>query len=174
MIILGIDPGTVTGYAAWNTVEHRLHDVDSGTILETMRAVELWACKNPGALLVIFEDARKRKWFGRMDREQRDHGAGVREGVGSVKRDCAIWEEFLTRLGIPFEMRYPHSTKMKAEPFARLTGWPRKTNEHSRDAGMIVFGINESIAQAKVIAFRDGQSAGKRQEDRRSSAWPAL
>ena len=166
MILLGIDPGTETGLARWVTTTQQLQRVESMTILQAMRVVELEACQRMPDLFVIFEDARKRKWYGKMDREQTKYGAGVREGVGSVKRDCAIWEEFLGGLGVAFEMRYPSATKLKAEPFARLTGWPSRTNEHARDAAMIVFGINESIARAKVIAFKDARG---RPEDRRCS-----
>jgi hypothetical protein len=32
-------------------------------------------------------------------------------------------------------------TKIKAEAFKRLTGWQGQTNEHSRDAAMMVFGL---------------------------------
>lgn len=158
MILIGIDPGVQTGFAEWDTGLQRLLFVSAGTILECMQLVEVRACSTPaGQLFVTFEDARKRKWFGnRADMKTERYGAGVREGVGSVKRDCAIWEEFLGRLGVPFEARYPHSTKMKAEMFERTTGWRGRTNEHARDAAMIVFGINESIARAKLIAFNDG------------------
>ena len=174
MILIGIDPGVNTGTAIWDTWTKELQ-VDSMTILQAMRWVELAYCKHGTRLFVIFEDARKRKWFGHMDREQKAYGAGVREGVGSVKRDCAIWEEFLKGLGVPFEMRYPSATKMKAEPFDRLTGLTGRTNEHARDAGMIVFGINESIARAKLIAFNDGkESAGHRSPDHRGITRPAV
>jgi len=34
-----------------------------------------------------------------------------------------------------------HKKKMDAEPFNRLTNWKGKTNEHARDAEMLVFGL---------------------------------
>lgn len=174
MILIGIDPGTQTGLARWSTAPQQLQRVECLTILQAMRVVELEACQRAPDLFVIFEDARKRKWYGKMDAEQKKYGAGVREGVGYVKRDCAIWEEFLRGLGVAFEMRYPSATKMKAEPFARLTGWTGRTNEHARDAAMIVFGLNDSIARAKVIAFRDGHSAAQRQDHHRRGAGPTV
>jgi hypothetical protein len=155
MLIVGIDPGVETGFAIWKTSPPELMAVESWSILNAMR---LLASIKADVGLVIVEDARKRKWYGHMDREQGKYGAGVREGVGSVKRDCAIWEEYLQGLGVPFEMRYPSGTKMKSGPFAQLTGWKSKSNEHGRDAAMIVFGLNESIARAKVIAFSDGRA----------------
>lgn len=171
MILVGIDPGVETGFALWKTSPAELLSVESWSILNAMK---LLANMRAEVGLVIVEDARKRKWYGHMDREQSKYGAGVREGVGSVKRDCAIWEEYLQGLGLPFEMRYPSGTKLKSEPFARLTGFAGRTNEHGRDAAMIVFGMNESIARAKVIAFRDAISAATRPGDSRRSARPAV
>lgn len=165
MILIGIDPGVETGIAAWDAKERKLHKVECMTILEAMECIsktQLVLAGQPDALLVIFEDARRRKWFGdRADRKTEKYGAGVREGVGSVKRDCSIWEEFLTSRGLPFEARYPSNTKMRADNFERLTGWKGRTNEHARDAALIVFGMNESIARAKLIAFQHAKDAGR-------------
>ncbi len=65
------------------------------------------------------------------------------QGAGSVKRDCKIWEDFLTDLDIPFEMVAPRKgmTKYSAAAFKKLTGYEGKTSEHARDAAMLVFGF---------------------------------
>ena len=83
-----------------------------------------------------FEDARLRKWIPQIK------GKEVLQGVGSVKRDAGIWEDFLRDLGVPFEMVAPKNniTKLSADSFRKITGWQSKTNEHSRDAAMLVFG----------------------------------
>ena len=64
------------------------------------------------------------------------------QGVGSVKRDATIWEDFLKDLGVKFEMVAPkmNVTKLTQETFKRYTGWKKLTNEHGRDAAMLVFG----------------------------------
>ena len=88
---------------------------------------------------VYFEDARQRKWYGtRTAKEDRNK----LQGAGSVKRDCAIWEEALTDWGIEWHAVAPKNnyTKMTAEAFRRLTGWTERTNEHGRDAAMLVWG----------------------------------
>lgn len=100
---------------------------------------------------VIFEDARLRTWFGAArDINQEKYGAGVREGVGSVKRDALIWEDFLEDNGIPYLARKPSSgaTKWKADVFQRTTGWTARTNEHGRDAGLLVYGYTLQDVQA--------------------------
>lgn len=45
-------------------------------------------------------------------------------------------------VGIAFEMVAPKNNKTKVthEYFTKLTGWGKPTNEHSRDAAMLVYG----------------------------------
>ena len=88
------------------------------------------------------EDPRQRTWFG-TERMTREEERKRLQGVGSVKRDATIWEDYLTELGVEFEMVAPkrNTTKMSQEYFKQLTGWKKQTNEHSRDAAMLVFGF---------------------------------
>lgn len=156
MIAIGIDPGTTTGFAVWDSERFALRIVASMPILSCMDSVLEWHRMTGGTLIVIVEDARKRVWgFSKMDKREDDSGSAVREGVGSVKRDCAIWEEFLTRNGIPYELRHPRGTKMKAPDFKRLTGWPNITNVHARDAAMIVFQLNSPILSLKLKTYHE-------------------
>lgn len=140
-IYIGIDPGAQTGYAAWDSAEKRLASVRTLKIHEAMHYI--LEVRRAGMLhSVTFEDARLRTWFGKMDREQAKYGAAVREGVGSVKRDCTIWAEFLADLGIPYKAIKPQAgaTKWKADVFAQRTGWTGRTSEHARDAALLVYG----------------------------------
>lgn len=141
--IIGIDPGTNTGFAVWNVKEQRLEVVTSMKIHQAMEDIKQSSYQNN--ILVIFEDARKRKWFGNSGREQL-------QGAGSIKRDCSIWEDFLNDMRIKFYMVAPMNvkTKLKAKDFNRLTGWVKPTNEHARDAAMLVFG-SKSIQQYEKL-----------------------
>lgn len=140
-IHIGIDPGTQTGYAAWDSLRKKLVAVDTLKIHQAMAHVlEVHAS---GMLhSVTFEDARLRTWFGSADARQARSGAGIREGVGSVKRDCTIWAEFLGDHGIGYRSIKPAAgnTKWDAEKFARLTGWTGRTSNHARDAAILVVG----------------------------------
>lgn len=140
-VMVGIDPGVNTGFAVWNRNLKALERVESLQIHEAMDEVR----RLHGAGLlhsVVFEDARLRTWFGERDAKQEKYGAGVREGSGSVKRDCAIWAGFLGSLGIAYSAVKPGkgTTKWTADGFKRLTGWTARTNEHGRDAACLVFG----------------------------------
>lgn len=133
--IIGIDPGVNTGYAVWDCKKKEIVAVSSWEIHRVMAFVKSDVHNN---IFVRVEDARKRKWFGN-DYKTND---AKKQNVGKVKRDCKIWEDYLTYLGVAFEMIHPikGGTKIKAEPFKKLTGWEKQTNEHGRDAAMIVFG----------------------------------
>ena len=133
--IIGIDPGTKTGLAVWNTEEYRFVKIETMKIHDAFEEVEFWMTYGWNSILVRFEDARLRKWFGNKGKE-------AAQGAGSIKRDCAIWEDFLRDNDIDFQLVAPKDikTKMTAAAFRNLTGWKGVTNEHGRDAAMLVFG----------------------------------
>lgn len=143
-VLVGIDTGVNTGFAVAIDRGHggELEQVTCLTITKAMHQVnELIVQHGKGSLQLIIEDARKRTWFGGADARQARSGAGIREGVGSVKRDAQIWEDWCKENDINFKMIHPknNSTKYKADTFKKITGWTGRTNEHARDAAMLVF-----------------------------------
>ena len=135
MKLIGIDTGTHTGVAIYETISKRIERLETLPIHKAMALVLATALENPNDTHVYFEDARLRKWFGRSGREQL-------QGAGSVKRDCAIWEEYLTDYKILFTPIAPknNTTKLTANYFAKVTGWTARSSGHARDAAMLVFG----------------------------------
>ena len=136
MLNIGIDPGVNTGLAVWDG--HRFTEVVTASIVGAMKIVRDYADAHPVTLVV--EDARKRKWIPREKSLSQFKGRAM--GAGSVKRDCAIWEEFADYYGIPIEMPAPRPglTKWDAAYWAKVTGYKGRTSEHARDAAMLVFG----------------------------------
>ena len=133
-LIIGIDPGVKTGVAIWNKENKNMELIYSGGILIVMKRILMLPY---GHLLKIrMEDARLRKWFGKSSRE-------VLQGAGSIKRDCKIWEEFFEMHGFVYELVAPknNKTKLDAKLFSNMTGWKLRTNEHERDAAMLVYGL---------------------------------
>lgn len=136
MIYIGIDTGTHTGVAVWNSEKRQFQDIKTMMLHQALQYVitmcQIWKREN---VMVLFEDARQRKWFGA------DSNAKM-QGAGSVKRDASIWEEFCTDYQIAFRALPPAKggTKLKEDYFRALTGWRGKTSGHARDAAMIVFG----------------------------------
>ena len=123
---IGVDIGTNTGLALAEA--GALKEVFSTTILEAFD----YCLKHKDAHFKI-EDARKL----RFDSGKR----GRLQGAGSIKRDAAIWEEFMEKHGLSYELIDPRSTikKVDARRFKMITGWEGRTNEHARDAAMLIF-----------------------------------
>lgn len=137
---IGIDAGTTTGLCVWERDEKHIKQLESMPIHKAMNEISYWNRFAPGQVFVRLEDARLRSWVPRQKNESAERGR--REGAGYVKAHCAIWEAFLKDLGVPHELVAPknNKTKVKAEYFAKLTGYTERTNEHMRDAAMLVFG----------------------------------
>lgn len=139
---IGIDSGVNTGLAIWDRAETKFYLLETVKIHVALQHVSEWhkAFMRSGVMVRI-EDARQRKMipWGKDEKAER----GRREGAGSVKRDATIWEDFLTDLGIDFEMIAPKDnvTKVTADFFKRATGYQAETNEHTRDAGMLIYGL---------------------------------
>lgn len=140
MIYIGIDTGTDTGLAVWDTRAQRLTDVRTLKIHQAMRMVEELHEAAAGNILVVFEDARQRKWIPAEGTLSKWKGRAM--GAGSIKRDATIWEDFLLDKRIPFEKVPPRPglTKWKADYFAHVTGYKGRTSDHGRDAALLVWG----------------------------------
>ena len=143
MICIGIDPGTHTGVAVWDTREGKFLSLETLPIHRALEKVKemshpFWHMDKlyHEDIQVVFEDARQRTWFGKGDTNAKLQGAG------SVKRDCSIWEDFCKDYGIPYWAKPPvkGATKVSAEYFKKLSHYQGRTSEHSRDAAMLVIG----------------------------------
>lgn len=123
---IGLDIGTNTGVAL--ALDGVLKEVFSTTILGAFD----FCLEHKDATFRI-EDARKLRF---------DSGnKGRLQGAGSVKRDANIWEEFMKRHGLEYLLIDPRQNikKVDAARFKKITGWDKRTNEHGRDAAMMVF-----------------------------------
>ena len=138
MIWIGIDPGVDTGFAIWDSSAKCFKFIGTLKIHEALNRVAVELCSDK-PFRVVFEDARKRKWYGN-NTDEKDRAR--LQGAGSVKRDCSIWEDALTDWGVSFHKSAPKNgiTKMDADYFRKLTGYTKRTSEHGRDAAMLVFG----------------------------------
>ena len=137
MICIGIDPGTHTGVAVWDTRLGRFLNLETLPIHQALVVVLMWRNRvGHDDLQVVFEDARQRTWYGKGDTNAKLQGAG------SVKRDCSIWEDFCKDYGIPYWAKPPvkGATKVSADYFKMVSHWQGRTSEHSRDAAMLVIG----------------------------------
>lgn len=129
--VIGIDSGVNTGFACWSMIDKRLIFCKS---LMIHQAFDYIIGNRYQIKLVRVEDARLRKYI--------TGGREKLQGAGSIKRDAKIWEDFLTDKNIPFEMVAPKNNRTKLDDvlFGKITGYKCRTNQHARDAAMLVFG----------------------------------
>lgn len=139
MIVVGIDPGVHTGLAVWDTSSRQFLDIRCSGIVDAMRYLHTLQSER-GIGLVVFEDARQRKWIPREKDLSQFRGRAM--GAGSVKRDCSIWEEWCETFALDCVKVPPRPgmTKFTDAYFRGITGYDRRTNNHGRDAAMLVFG----------------------------------
>lgn len=134
MIKIGIDPGTNTGIAVWDTTKRQFTtlatlEIDDALffVAQIKEDFELWV-ENPNT----FVPFKGQKAAALAEKKQ---------GAGSIKRDYAIWYRFAEKRKIKFYSVSLHKSlkKLTAEQFAKLTGYRGKTSVHARDAAMLVF-----------------------------------
>lgn len=135
-ILIGIDTGVNTGFAVAIDSGNGgdLQEVQCLSITQAMANInELVIEHGKERIKLYIEDARLRTWF--------TGGREKAQGVGSVKRDAQIWEDWCREQGLNYLMIHPkaNATKTKADVFKKRTGWSGRTNEHARDAAMLVF-----------------------------------
>lgn len=148
MILIGIDTGVSTGFA-WS-IDGKFQSIDTESILSAQERVLNIVNNivgNDGMdVIVCIEDVRLRKWV------QKGVGNERMQGVGSVKRDCSIWQEFCERHGIPHIFVAPKAiqTKLSEKDFRMITEWPYQTSEHARDAGMMIYKVYRLLKRKHI------------------------
>ena len=132
-LIAGIDPGEKTGLAIWDCSEQQFKAINTVGIIAAQEILRVFY-KNYDLQKIYFEDARQ--GGGKADSKRL-------QGVGSVKRDSAIWQEFCEYYHIPHAALKPDKnlTKWPEEYFKKITGWTGRTSQHARDAAVLVFAM---------------------------------
>lgn len=158
MVVIGVDTGTNTGIAIWCQERKLITHFETTLIYKALSMVEL--LKDEIALVRV-EDARKSfkltKYTTKADKAKS-------QGVGSVKRDAAIWQETLTYLGIPFELVAPtrgstyKATKAKPERmhtfhklFPKIPRFTTVGDDHIRDAVHLCYNINRNYTKSFIL-----------------------
>lgn len=146
---LGVDPGLNTGVALWDA---------RGSRFLYVRAVSFWDATEliyseyvrlksfcPGDMQVVIENPKAiSTMYAKHDEYQGRVRTKIAQSVGSNKRDAELLMEFCERKSIPYQAVMPSKgtgSKEKASVFKRLTKFEGSTNQHGRDAGMLVFGM---------------------------------
>lgn len=148
-LAIGIDPPR--GLAAFNLDTKRfekLMNVSFWDIIETLDLV-----REHYDIHVVCEAPQKNLpvWLGDPSRGGRTGSRALTktatlmkaaQNVGQNKQCAMLIIEWCERHGIRITTQKPgrrSMTKLTAEEFNRITGWTGSSNEHTRDAGMLVY-----------------------------------
>jgi len=133
-ICIGIDPGKTTGLAIYDRESKSLIELAStnfwdcyGYILTTYPAID------EVHSIVIEVPTTKANW----------HGAHAAHDVGRVCRESELLADGLEKARYTVLRQHPTGKGKQLDKFIfkRITGWPKVTNEHTRDAAMLVWGM---------------------------------
>jgi hypothetical protein len=131
--ILGIDPGSSTGVAFYEDGKLACLDTIAPWDIPT-----LLRAHGPGR--VVFEDSRLQShtWTNSASRAA---AAKMARNVGEIDAWCKLILGTCDWLQIPCHGISPlaKGAKVKADAFARITGWTEGSNEHERDAAMVAW-----------------------------------
>ncbi len=143
--IIGIDTGLNTGIAVYCNFLKCYTKIETVQIHQAIMLVANYAKHISPNILVRIEDARLRTWYGNKGNE-------VAQGVGSIKRDAVIWQNFLEDFGIYYELVAPkdNKTKLSEKEFISITGVDMKEakggksskGQHARDAAMLIYNLS--------------------------------
>lgn len=137
---VGIDPGVSNGVARYCPRQRQLQTVETFEFWPLIEHLHRLQTEHGDRLRVVIEDPRyNRPTF----KKQKDETTGKREkisqDVGYNKALAAVLIDFLHRRSIYYQTVKPLGKKTAAE-FRLLTKWRTTTNQHERDAGLLVFG----------------------------------
>ncbi len=134
--LIGIDPGIKCGFALCGN-DGKLKDVSTLKLWELFFILKTLKFTLKNNLLVRIENPNTWKPF-----KGQTHTASRLQGVGGVKQSYKHIIEFLEDNGFEYENTRIQGNykKLTSSKFKEITGWDKPTNEHGRDAGMIVWG----------------------------------
>jgi len=153
-LYIGIDPGNKTGVAVWNSNNKRFSSIRTTNFWDSVAIINIkWENYLPGTIHVVIEDCTQNPPVFGVDKTYQmtkgNHSSKLRAvakhgiNVGSVMEKTKLMIKWLEDHGIPHTKVRPSKqsmTKLTADSFKNITKWEGRTNEHERDAAMLVFG----------------------------------
>jgi hypothetical protein len=133
VVIIGIDPGKTSGIAIASDRGELEHVFDGGfwDVIDTV-------VNHPGAHVVVELPTTKHVWHGAAKTKGAIQRTGV--NVGSCIREAELIVDYLKRNNISHKTVIPQGKRDSAY-FSKVTGWSGRTNQHMRDAAMLIFGM---------------------------------
>lgn len=136
-IVIGIDPGINCGIAIWNTKRKEFDFISSCHIWVLFDRINNHYEQHGSGLLIRIENPNT--WVPFKSITQNNSRL---QGAGAVKQTYKHIIQYLDYHNIEYQnVRLQGSLKkLSSAKFKQITGWAEPTNEHGRDAAMLVYG----------------------------------
>jgi len=152
-ILIGVDPGSITGVCVWSPGREKILDMQSMSHIKFMEWVltgeEVYdmvvAIENPNLNQPVFMTKEETSIIFGTNSTEKVSVLRIllrrAQNIGMNKQIAKTLMEFMESKGIAFVPIRPFRKKMDAEQFRNLTKWEGRTNQHNRDAAILVFGL---------------------------------
>ncbi len=142
-IYIGIDPGVSTGVCVYDAQTRLITRLQTLSFWPLIDFIATWHKQEGERLTVIVEDPNLNPamhWNQKKDVKGFNAATKVAQNVGMNKKEAELIIEFLKRNKINCKAIKPTARKVKEDYFKQLSGYGRQTNQHERDAAMLVIG----------------------------------
>jgi hypothetical protein len=148
---IGIDPDVKkSGVAKWEDGKLELYNFEFFELYDTLGEWS-YSAYSRGKLVKVRLEAgflnKKANWH---SSKEKDWKTAQSEGLinsriagftGANHQVAKLIEEMCKRLKLDYELVKPVNKKLKGEEFKKITRYAEKTNQETRDAGMLVYGF---------------------------------
>jgi len=134
--VIGVDPGTHTGYAVYSVERRAFLEILTLTFWETFDMVTQY---NPEWTKIVVEVPSTKAVWQAMPKTGLRSLQRQAVNVGGVLREAELMADGLFNAGYLVIRAHPIG-KTDKKRFQRVTGFMGRLNQHQRDAGMLCWG----------------------------------
>lgn len=142
--LIGIDPGASTGVCLYNRKNKTfsLHTISPWEIIDLIDDFLVQSGDPPDRFHVVIEDPRQNATTFRRNVSMAEL-LKIAQNVGSNKRDTDWLEYLIQSIGLKVTLVKPvkGNSKWNRKTVKNLTGYKGQSNEHTRDALRMVWGL---------------------------------
>lgn len=137
-IYVGIDPGVNTGVAVWNPTTKKFDQMLTLDFWQTLSFIEK---NNHKDVFFVLEnpDLIKPMYGKKSSIQKKEVRDAINQRIGKNKAMALLYLEYLEIQGANYISIKPVSKKKNKSVFQKITGYSQRTNQHVRDAGMLVY-----------------------------------
>lgn len=140
-IYIGIDPGVDTGVCVWDADQQTILRLDTLGFWSVIGLLSAYKNQHGELLSVVIEDPNLNKamhWQQKKSVRGFNPATKIAQNVGQNKKEAELIIKYLEANQFSYEAIRPVTRKIGARVFKHLSGYKDRTNQHVRDAAMLV------------------------------------